>query len=188
MECEKAKKIGIINDIFFLRYDIHFNTLRDVGGYFRFIFTQSIVSGWQWGVYVGAFACAVLWNLRTANIPYSNGVSTALAHVRVYACVSVCAHANASVQTKIPLHININFEIPIFVACWYVNHLKWLFSLRLNFNSRIDHRRVDYADSILVQCDATLWHGNSIKTNYYYTRMYGMEFNQTITRSSETYD
>lgn len=117
------------------------------------------------GSFCGCVCMCRFMESRTANIPYSNGVSTTLPYV----CVSA--------RTKIPLHININFEIPIFAACWYVNHLKWLFSLRLNFNSRIDHRHVNYADSILVQCDATLWHGSSIKTNYYCTRMYGIQPN-----------
>lgn len=160
-----------------LRCDIHFNTLRDVGGYFRFIFTQSIVSGWQSGEFMWVCMHVPFRGISYGKHSIFKWCKHATSTCTLYGCVSACAHPNASVQTKIPLHININFEFPIFVACWYANHLKWLFSLRLNFNSRIDHRRVDYAVSILVQCDATLWHGYSIKTNYYYTPMYGIQPN-----------
>lgn len=41
----------------------------------------------------------------------------------------------------------------------------------------VDHWRVDYVDSILVQCDATLWHGYSIKSDYYYTRINSIQSN-----------
>lgn len=115
-ECEKVKKIGIINGI--LCYMIYSFQCFDgnVGGSFPFyiysISCERLANGSLCGcvLHTVCIRCFFLHESHMANIPHSNMVKARYPHM----CMCVCERARASDQIKIPLHIIINFEIPIF--------------------------------------------------------------------------
>lgn len=166
------KKIGIINGIFF-----------------HMIYSFQYFQGrwWLFPFYIYSICCKRLANRSLCgcvysvclftkshipNIPYLNDESSAFLKECVLMLVLPFKQEFLSILILIS---KFQYSLP----CWYGMSTIWNNCFHFHRISilGVDHRRVDYIDSILVQCDATLWHGYSIKSDSYYTRINGIQSN-----------